>query len=645
MRNLHDRATLTAALTPPPGYALHHAVGTTFTLDLETALTVPLALAARGATDASDHLGVLDALRRSADRIDIFTQVGEIRMGTPSDLVVLLEESIHQVRAPRGLFHPKVWFLQFVRDTGGSSAPSSRFRFLCATRNLTPDRSWDLLVQLEGEPLQGAEYLSPRSPQEAEALAASRLTNAPLAELLRALTELSTHRLSAHRAERIAALAAAWETVVWETPADTKSVAFHVFGIGETQRVAPVLGGRNALVISPFLSEGGLARVRSGVSGETHVLSRVESLERLDPSALGGRIRTYVLDDAATLGDEAAPEGGSPREHPRDVLSGLHAKALIYDRGQSSRVFVGSANATDAAWNENVEVMVEFEARSASHGVSAMLEGLGGFAEPYEASGGAEEPEADRVARQLEHLLRGIAAVPWTVRMTGDGPCDLAVWANSGVDHAIDRLRHEFEAELSWHLLTRRDAGAFGAPSEAHPAHITGLSLDEVTPFLMLQVKTSDGVVARTIVLARLVGDIDERRDAIIGRHVTDRASFLRLLTLMLELTGVRFGETQGGAPWAWAGQTGGAVADFSGLMEAMVRALAKQPEALGDVRRMIKFVQHSESAAEILTEDFNKLWKEVDSADLSTRRGLRADAGQAYGVSERSRAGSGGRE
>lgn len=649
MRNLHDRATLTAALTPPHGYELQHAVGTTFTLDLESALTVPLSLAARGATDASDRLGVLDALRRSADRLDIFAQVGEMRMGTPSDLVVLLEQSIHQVRAPRGLFHPKVWFLQFTRDNGGSRAPSSYFRFLCATRNLTPDRSWDLLVQLDGTPLLWSGATGPGDAPSDHELSAAREKNAPLANLLRALPGLSAYPLSGYRAARIEALAAAWETIEWEMPTETKSVAFHVFGLGQNEGPTPVLGGRNALVISPFLTDRGLARVREGVIGVTHVITRVEALERLDPGSLGSRLHTYVLDDAATLGSEPglAPESDSalqpapesaPQHRPTELLSGLHAKALVYDRGHRSHVFIGSANATEAAWNNNnVEVMVEFEARKGAYGVRAMLEGLASFAEPYDATGGAEEPEDERTARQLEHLLRGIAAVPWTAHMTGEGPCALAVWADAAADRLVERLHVEFGAGLTWHLLTRRDQGAAGAPLEANPVTLTDLPLDEVTPFLVLQTMTTRGVSARTIVLARLLSDSDKRRDAVIGRHITDRSSFMRLLTLMLELTGVRLGSAQTGTTWAWSGQVGGEAVEFSGLMEAMVRALGRQPEALNDVRRMIEFVRGAGGTEEIFPDGFDELWVQVEKAYGSTRRPHRSAASSSEATGERS--------
>ena len=51
------RAALTEQLAPPPGYELVRAVGTTFTLDLATALTVPLCFASHRVSAADDQLG------------------------------------------------------------------------------------------------------------------------------------------------------------------------------------------------------------------------------------------------------------------------------------------------------------------------------------------------------------------------------------------------------------------------------------------------------------------------------------------------------------------------------------------------------------------------------------------------------------
>jgi hypothetical protein len=194
-----SRAALTEQLKPPPGFELSHAVGTTFTLDLATALAVPLSFASqRLSTD--DTLGVLDAIRRAADRVDVFAQAGEISMGVRSDLVAFLEPMIHPVAPRRGLFHPKVWFLEYC------AGDLTSYRFLCASRNLTGDRSWDVVVRLDGVPA------SAGSKRDAEPI------NAPLVRLLRDLASWGVHPLSAERSSRILALAGRWRTVAWELP-------------------------------------------------------------------------------------------------------------------------------------------------------------------------------------------------------------------------------------------------------------------------------------------------------------------------------------------------------------------------------------------------------------------------------------------
>ena len=105
-----NRALLLDALRPPPGCSLDRAVATTFALDLETALMVPLALAGFQLVDDPDPVEIMEALRRMSERLDIFCQAGVISAASwRSDLVALLEKSIHEVRRPRAgrIFHPK----------------------------------------------------------------------------------------------------------------------------------------------------------------------------------------------------------------------------------------------------------------------------------------------------------------------------------------------------------------------------------------------------------------------------------------------------------------------------------------------------------------------------------------------------------
>jgi hypothetical protein len=154
MLDPQDRVLFTEALRPPEGYELSWAIGTTYSLDLIAAVTAPLAFALFDwqQDDASpggpSPIPLLEALRRYADRLTVFVQAGRIAVPKPQQfLLSYLEDSIIEAVAPisGGLFHPKIWLLRFVAD----DAPI-RYRFVCLTRNLTFDRSWDTAVIVEG---------------------------------------------------------------------------------------------------------------------------------------------------------------------------------------------------------------------------------------------------------------------------------------------------------------------------------------------------------------------------------------------------------------------------------------------------------------------------------------------------------------
>ena len=48
---------------------------------------------------------------------------------------------------PEGIFHPKIWMLRYKEQDGKNVI----YRFLCLSRNITFDKSWDTILTLEGE--------------------------------------------------------------------------------------------------------------------------------------------------------------------------------------------------------------------------------------------------------------------------------------------------------------------------------------------------------------------------------------------------------------------------------------------------------------------------------------------------------------
>lgn len=588
------RAALSEQLRPPPGFELAHAVGTTFTLDLTTALTVPLAFAAHRVADAADPIGVLDAVRRSADRIDLFAQAGAISMGAPSDLVAFLEPMVHPVAAKTGLFHPKVWLLEY------RAGDESRFRFICASRNLTDDRSWDVVVRLDGWPA------DEKYRQQAAEI------NLPLRAFLRALPDLAIHALTPKRRDRIRELADRTLSIAWETPDEMRGLAFHPFGVPGGTR--PALTGARALIVSPFLGDAGLALLRAGVKGDVHVISRAESFDALSPASLGGAIHSYLLDDAAT---QLPDDEGRSYVTAAERLAGLHAKVMVFDHDQRARVLIGSANATDAAWHRNVEFMVELAGSRHKFGVQAALDALGELIEQYPAEGGAVPDPDEEAQRAIEGQLRALATVPLWARVVPGEPYGVRVWADERIDDVRQTLA-ERDLRLSWRLLTRPDLGAASlGGSERHATELHGIPLADISPFIVLELRDAEGRTGSAIQLANLLDDIDTRRDAVVARQLTDRAAFIRLLTLMLELAGVSLAGTSSGAAAGFFGQAASS-GSGAGLFEALMRAVGDGAHGLDEVRRIVDLVREQGDEHHLLPEGFDELWQQVWAAHLA---------------------------
>jgi len=116
-----QRTLYGANLQPPAGYVFDAAVATTFSLDFETALAVPVSLALFAAENRDDilshPLALLEGAERIAGRLVVFTDAGHIQASVRphSRLCSLLERIVVEVAAPHGgAFHPKMWALRFT---------------------------------------------------------------------------------------------------------------------------------------------------------------------------------------------------------------------------------------------------------------------------------------------------------------------------------------------------------------------------------------------------------------------------------------------------------------------------------------------------------------------------------------------------
>ncbi|SBT52818.1 phospholipase D family protein [Micromonospora auratinigra] len=578
-----SRALLLEALRPPAGAQLSRAVALTFTLDLESLLIAPLAFAAHGMRESTDPITVMEGVRRCADRIDVFCQAGQITVPpTRSALLAFVEPMVHQVRRPKPghLFHPKVWALRFRDETTGETS----LRLLVLSRNLTKDRSWDVCLRLDG-----AIGARPRA------------DNRPLFDLVRHAVRLAVAPLPPGRQGAVEALAEDLRRAEWELPDGAREMIFHALGVPGAR--PPRFEGTRHLVISPFCTPGGLDRYAPG--GQLALVSRQETLDCLPEEMVAG-VEAFVVNALAGLPAEGAPSG-------QEVLHGLHAKVYVVEKGHQARVLLGSANATDAAFGGNVELLVELVGSRAQWGINTVLgpeAGLRGILEPYDRHDATEsEPEPTA----LLDLIRDIAAIPLSGTVIPDAD-SYSIRLTSQED-----LPNLPGVRITAQMHARRGEAVPLVAGQRAAAVFTGLALADITPFIVITAEDATGR-EQTVVLATLIGDPAHRLDHVLAQQIDTPEKFLRFLLLILGLgsDAAAAGNGEVGGSGAW--RAGG-----TGILELLLNALVDRPDQLDDLARLVTRIDANRDSHRLLPAGFPELWRVITAARETTTEAVRA--------------------
>lgn len=597
MIDAEKRTLLTDALTPPPGCRFDSGVATSYSLDLVTLLALPLHLSwlASGEErpEQVDPIRVIEALRRTADRLTVFCERGRMltpRMPTP--LLGLLEGMVHEATAPHGgAFHPKVWFLRFVSVDNEAQI---HLRLLVMSRNLTDDASWDLSLQLDGAPSK------------------KRLTaNRPLAEFLKSIVKNCVKPLTADRQALQSALIEEALRCAWELPPGFDEVRFHALGLG--RRPSAWLPKHAEYrwdelgVISPFVGATALESLRDSTAATSFLVSRPDELDTLPEPLSGGFSPVMVLDERAEFGDE---EDDTPGK-----LHGLHAKVYVARRAWKTHLFIGSANATDAALvhGRNVEFMAELIGGHTKVGRPESWLGEKGLQQqlvPYERSPLAVT-EATLAARErLAVLQRTLSSLPlqiecvaesenWSLHLSGlcnldPGEACVVIWPLTlNPERAVLLTRDQGDTPLVIGVVSKQEITSF-----------TGffLKLGDQELRFGLDVPLRNAPTGRDLEILRLA--------------LRNSESFVRYLVLLLgdwiPLTGSD-GNPAAGAQGGWST----AQADGIPLFEMLARAYAREPERLVQVAAVVERLKRDGGAGAdgLIPPTFLTIWQSFETA------------------------------
>jgi hypothetical protein len=600
------------ALTPPEGFVFDEGIGTTYSLDLISLLSVPLAFTQFAWEDAKGELTsnpilLLEALRRHAGRMTVFCQAGRIALPTGSNVLLgYLEESVVGVTQSEGVFHPKVWALRYLND-----ASEVHYRLVCLTRNLTDDQSWDLSLVLDGPLMERKKAFS---------------ANHPLGDLFATLPKLALQPVSDIVAKRVERISEELRRVDFSSglPDPFETVAFHALGIeGHRSWPLPRQFDRT-LVISPFVDASIAKRLAEETSGSV-LVSRAEELDSLSPGALVDFAEVLVIRT------EAEGEFEPPAEDESEVvgkLRGLHAKLYVCDNGWNSHLFVGSANATAKAFKGNVEFLVELIGKKSKIGVEQCLAigpgeaSLRSLLEPYEPP--AVPVAVDPTKQQLDDLLNAarntMAAAGWhfVISSSESASWTLRLVRKEGVGIPLPQ-GVEFKV---WPITLPESAHGRVVSSSTAELEFGAIGVATITSFLGCEAKASIGgssAKARFVLNLPIEGGPPGRREAILRSILDDPNKILRFLQFLLDDGSTPFPD----GPDPHLGEGSAGRRDGPGgfvLLEALLRALVHQPERLDEVDSLLREFGSGSEANDRLPKGLLEIWPAIWNARETLR-------------------------
>lgn len=388
-----DRLDYGELLRPPGGFRLDRAVATTYSADLNTLLSIPIALVYAQTLEGditATRPQLLGAIKRFSGQVKIYHQKGQLHVPAKLNwLHAYLEDALVDVLPDDAFtaFHPKLWVIRYIPSDEESDAPAC-YRVIVLSRNLTFDRSWDVAASLDGK--------IGKKPLKA---------NQPLIDFVRWLDKQSA-------IPQLEEMLAELGSVEFDTPYPFGSHVFHPMGING-QDGSAIVGrkSRDTLVISPFLHKEALRRLRKNTERNFSLFSERRELENL-PKELLGRMQSHHLMDLIVDGERLS----NAEEGALDVQQqNLHAKLFLFETMDETSWFLGSANATLAAVERNVEFMLELSGTDRAAKIRPRIKELTGDGDgsgPFVAfdseNGGrddAEERKQQEQSRRFEYAL------------------------------------------------------------------------------------------------------------------------------------------------------------------------------------------------------------------------------------------------
>ena len=596
-----DRTDYSCMMMPPDGYKLDKAVGTTYSLDLEALTAIAICLGLSEATDSQlmkNPISMLNALQKVSDKMVMFCEAGQIKVPSQSSaLSILLEKMVVEIALPKDkksgrypAFHPKTWVLAYANSSG-----DKKYRLAIMSRNLTFDRSWDISFAMDS------------STQVSQ-----KEKTKPICDFLDYLVE-NVHNTSSRAGARrnlIRGLRRELESVSFVLDSKVFGENFEVLPLGIGRKAYPMKedklfcterGNANAtfnelVVMSPFLSESVIAdfnrEERALSKCKRTLITRRSELVKLKAAGVD-HFAVYALKDEIVDGEDAISDEMADKKR-----QDIHAKLYLRRKYADVDVYLGSMNASYAAVNQNVEMMMRLGTKNMYLNGEKFLEDIfcgpaDGVKNPFErvvVSDAVREPENDN-RNLLEQKIKALCRIKRQAVITEDEE-------NVGKYRiTIVFAGAENDDSIRVSLLNSKQAQFLKEQIE-----FADMDLLQLSEFYEVTVQLG-GEELRRVMMIPTSGFPEKRESAVVNSVVKDRASFIEYIAFVLGddymaslIEGKQMGES---GFFAHAGDT------MPALYEKMLKAAAQEPEKIKDIGYVLKMVTDKT----IISDEFRQLY------------------------------------
>lgn len=589
-----DRINYGEVLMPPVGYKLERAIGTTYSLDLETLTAVSIALGLIEDTDSeliNNPISMLSALQKISDRIVVFCEAGQIKLPSkPNALCLTLEKMVVPVSVPFDktinrypAFHPKTWLLEYSNEDG-----EKQYRFVVMSRNMTFDHSWDVACALDGDITSTGE-----------------VSAEPIADFLRFLRKQLNKEL-VNYSRQYNDLSYMIKTI--------SQVGFHVEnGFSECVIMPMGIGAASydmasnwlftenfheLVVMSPFLTGSvidGFNDPGKTLTGTTRTLiTRRSELSKIT-NGKASNFDVYVMKDDIIDGESSISDGEDEQSEQESGKQDIHAKIYVRRKYSTTDLFLGSMNASYAAINSNIEMMIRLRTKnSVLNGEKFLNDIMGedreGKKNPFElvSLDDIDDTEDTSLQDSVEQKIKKICRIKMAATvMNNDGRYDVRITAD--IDHKIDGviirpLRSNKESELLPEM------------------EFKSLDMLQLSEFYVVAATIDDCTLERVIMIP--TSGLPEGRDAeIIKNVIKTRNQFIEYVAFILGDDYVQsFLENKkaAGGYGEWDQNSA-----MPAVYEKMLKTSVSDPDRLGEIQYITKAIEEEE----IIPPEFREMY------------------------------------